>query len=1175
MKRIAFVYMMTCFAFVAEAAPITWIAVDPNNDMEDPANWSTNSVPGSGDQAIFISAAPNVALNPTDSTAPFSVSSFHFLFDAFPFTFHFNNQTLTFNGDGITGNLTDTLILIDNLDNSASVSNIVAFLASESTSGSAQIYITNSANVTAGSNATLGAIDSLFHATGDFKFGEGGRISLLNKGDDSANGTGNNRVANTAFSQMRLDGAAVMKENTAIFINNAGTFTGLNTTQSDQVANIANSQFLASGAFEAEGEFFLALDNSGTDSGKGVGGDQIGNIIGGQQAVFQNGLTLGDSCAMDIRNGGSSSATKASATSVGCITGNGNQLLVNGTFLAGDGLSLFMQNSGNESATGAGGNQIACINNGTNTGSQIHLNSGASIGNDASIFMLNTGTRTVTTASASGKVSGLDTQQFYSASDFHAGNGFNIQALNSGASFGSGQNNQFICNVGGSQVDFETSCTLGDNAVIFLLNSGLNADLTGTNNTISVISGSQLRARGDFTAGSNLQLLAFNTAGNSGDASNVVGLINDSQISFEQACNLNDGSLISANNSGTVTNCQIEFLQGFNVLSGKAFIQAFNSGTFGCFGIEILGNNAGGNAEVQLGNSSLSIDTTLPTFTLGGLSGDSTSFAESLPTLILNTDSSTLADFAGAIQDFPASTTDVIKTGPGTQILSGTNTYTGLTTVEGGTLVINGSIAEDLVVDTFGTLKGVGTIGGNVTNFGTIAPGQSIGTLNILGNYINNVGSIYAVEVNGAGASDLLNVTGQAKLNGGKVVVSTEDGFFQFRQPYTIVTASGGVVGVYEGATSAAFIKPILTYDPANVYLTIEPDLIRAADSCNQAGVATVLDSIISPNTPQYLLINAIANLSLDDAQKALGSLSGYQYTHDIWMTEISVRRFLRNLYNPLRSAGCNGLCTAWIETGDSFTHLQGKDAKKAHADSYQVTGGVQKEFTSNITFGLAGSYEYDRLSFQHGKSRRNTKYAAAYGLFSGYSYYGLFDLVYGHTSSKFKRGIQINEIRGTSHSKPKIDIFTFYGEAGIDYFTYCFLIQPFVGIQIGKNWRDRLEENGLSDFALAIHQHNWTTTSARLGFHLTTVYDGVDVSLDLAWNERLSSSTNKAKGRFKEFGDAFPICGNDLGQASVDYALTVAHCFCDNWKGYVEVAGESWSRANTFEVLGGLEYSW
>jgi len=76
------------------------------------------------------------------------------------------------------------------------------------------------------------------------------------------------------------------------------------------------------------------------------------------------------------------------------------------------------------------------------------------------------------------------------------------------------------------------------------------------------------------------------------------------------------------------------------------------------------------------------------------------------------------------------------KNGTGTLTLTGVNTYTGSTNVEVGKLVVNGSLASSVRILKNGALGGTVTIAGNLTNLGTLAPGNSPGTTTVNGNYL-------------------------------------------------------------------------------------------------------------------------------------------------------------------------------------------------------------------------------------------------------------------------------------------------------------------------------------------------------------------------------------------------------------------------------------------------------
>jgi fibronectin-binding autotransporter adhesin len=136
---------------------------------------------------------------------------------------------------------------------------------------------------------------------------------------------------------------------------------------------------------------------------------------------------------------------------------------------------------------------------------------------------------------------------------------------------------------------------------------------------------------------------------------------------------------------------------------------------------------------------------------------------------------------SGTVSAPLAGSVALLKTGSGTAVLSGSNTYTGQTTVSEGTLTVNGSLANgaaatDVVVQSGASLSGSGTISGalGVSSGGTLAPGAGVGILTT-GSVGLASSATFSIEIEGdvPGTShDRLHVNGTVQLGSANLVIS-------------------------------------------------------------------------------------------------------------------------------------------------------------------------------------------------------------------------------------------------------------------------------------------------------------------------------------------------------------------------------------------------------------------
>ncbi|UNK49407.1 autotransporter domain-containing protein [Lysobacter sp. S4-A87] len=372
------------------------------------------------------------------------------------------------------------------------------------------------------------------------------------------------------------------------------------------------------------------------------------------------------------------------------------------------------------------------------------------------------------------------------------------------------------------------------------------------------------------------------------------------------------------------------------------------------------------------------------------------------------------------------------KSGVGWLRLSGDNTFGGLDVrqgvleldadnrlgdveVNGGLFVLNGKLTStDLLVNSGvasiqgrvaggatrvaagGSLHGIGTLGDTVVE-GTIAPGNSIGTLRIEGTYTQAQDSVYEAEIAAPLASDRIDVSGRASLLGGTVRVFNAPGQYLLGQRFNVLTASDGVSGQFARIDASA-ISPFLKFDFNYGANEVDVDVARgmalaaAARTRNQRSVATSAD--VLPIDAR--LAQTLTQLFPQQALDALDSLSGELHA-STQSVLVEGSRHVRDAALARARAGTGEFAAAngdapsaaWIQAlGSGGTlHADGNAGEVDYNGSTTLLG-YDVRFDNGFRVGVLGGLGRDDVELRSRRSKGdiNTRHL---GLYAGQAWGG------------------------------------------------------------------------------------------------------------------------------------------------------------------------------------------
>jgi fibronectin-binding autotransporter adhesin len=496
---------------------------------------------------------------------------------------------------------------------------------------------------------------------------------------------------------------------------------------------------------------------------------------------------------------------------------------------------------------------------------------------------------------------------------------------------------------------------------------------------------------------------------------------------------------------------------------------------------------------------------------------------------------------------------DWIKSGAGELELTGAGSNSGLVTLAAGALRVDGSMPGDVVVQSGALLQGRGQVGSIVVQSGgTLAPGDSIGTITADGKLGFAAGSIYDVELNAAGQSDLTHATGAADILGGTVNAIAAPGVYLLGTRYTIVTADGGGAGAFTGLTgnlSQPFLQLSLGYDAHDVYLDVTRNGVSfcsLAETRNQCAAANGADSLGGG-----AVYDAIADSpDAASARRAFDAVSGeiHASVQDAWLDD---SRFVRDAaLGRLDAPGDGHVVWGQVFTADGQF---GGDGNAASLDR-TLSGfliGADTAAGRDWRVGVLGGYTRTQLSLDARSSSAGSDdyHVGVYGGFGGGPLQIRGGAAYTWHDMTTQRGVGFDLYSETDKASAHAETGQVFGELAWRFGGPAAHLEPFAGIAYVVLHDDAFHELG-GPAALKSDGGQVDATFASAGLRGDVEHKVGAAVLDLrasaAWRGASGVDTPAARMAFEAGGQAFSVYGPPIGRDVVVGDVSLGARFAD-----------------------------